>query len=153
MIRRSDLARYLSTRAPDGQNLMRRAEAAELRIAELEQRVRALEALLDMSTTREVTLTAEETDAYRAKLIEILATRKRWAISDVSTMINDVARLSDETAAAIGPKLLTSAMERAIVEARLLRHTRSEIYAGRATLVIRALGVSPAEVEHLASDW
>lgn len=153
LVTRRDLSLYISKRGPDGQNLLRRVELAEGRAAELEQRVRTLEALLDVSTTRAVTLSDDDITAYRAKLIEILATRKRWAISDVSTMINDVARMSPETARAIGAKLLYSAMERATVEARLLRHTRSEIYAGRALLVMRELGVQPEEAEHLASDW
>lgn len=120
---------------------------------ELTQRIATLEALLDVTHQRRLTLSADEVEQYRERLISVLASKRRWLISDVSSMIGDIARLSPETATAVGKTLLCSALERSVVEARLLRHTRSEIYAGRAQLIIREIGVQPAEAEHLASDW
>lgn len=153
LISRADLARYVRDGAARGQSLRARADSVDDRVSALEQRVQTLEALLDITPTRRVVLSDEDVVTYRERLHSILHTRKRWMISDISALINDVARLSPETVSAVSAKLLHAAMERCIVEARLLRHSRSEIYAGRAILIMRELGVSPGEVEHLASDW
>lgn len=153
LIARRELARYLEAGATEGQSA--RAQIASLRahVAALERRLRTLEALLDISAPHKVSLDTDQVQLLRDALITALTHKKRWGIAEISTMLGDIGKLSLDTVEAVGKSLVCSALDRVRTEARLLRHSRSEIYIGRALLIGREIGAPSEEEAHLASDW
>lgn len=150
LIRYSDAAILLSTHDATPAGLREIIQVLAQRVHVLEQRVGRIESLLDMTPTQLVTLRDADPDALRHVLIE-LNTRRRWGITEITNVLGDMSRVAEDVVTAVGVELVQTTLARVIVEARLLRHSRSELYVGRAKLIMLRLSVQLGEeAEHLA---
>jgi len=150
LISYSDAAILLSTHDATPSNLREVIQVLAQRVHVLEQRVSRIESLLDMTPTQLVTARDTDPDELRHVLIE-LNTRRRWGITEITDVLGDMSRIADDVAEIVGAELVRTTLERVIVEARLLRHSRSELYVGRAKLIMLRLNVQAgAAEEHLA---
>lgn len=131
----ADVAILMSTQKAAASDIRDIARVLAQRVHVLEHRLAQVESLLEMTPTQLVTTFDVDTVALREALLKINQQR-RWGVTEITNVLGDLSRIAEDVVRAVGPDLVVTTLRRAIVEARLLRHSRSELYAGRAKLVL-----------------
>lgn len=148
LIAATDIAAYMSTQSATEHELRDIIRALTQRVFVLEQRIQQIESLLDMTPAQRVTTFDADPAALRTALIA-LNMQRRWGVGEITSVLGDLPRLGTDMVDAVGRELVRTSLERVIVEARLLRHSRTELYVGRARLAMMQLNVElGVEEEH-----
>lgn len=134
------LAHFSATADTVQERLSRQTSYNSHRVSQLELRVSALEALLDITPYNKLGLSDVSVDELRAELVKLCCQdSSQWSIELVSTLLEDISRMGQDVLDALGSELVSTCVATAIVQAKRLKHRRSQLLVGRGEFLRRSL--------------
>jgi hypothetical protein len=141
-----DLAHFSAAVEATQDKLSRQTSYNSHRISQLELRISALEALLDITPRVKLSLSDVDLDELRSALVKLCQQgNPLWTIELVSDLLGDISRMGDDVLDALGESLVATCVSTAMVHAKRLKHSRSQLLLGRGELLRKTLSARRAK--------